>query len=454
LLRSITCIAGVALFAAAPIEAKIFLLLDERLKKSQIEQVIYKFVPLTNAAEVELNYVQNFLDGQKRNDALKKLKKGDHLLYLDAKEPAPAGSIDRKDLWRLFAEVAPATYAGKLKTHFLASSITKLPGAWGAFRCVHESGSDFKSGAGAVIQIKKLGKESDLELRFREIAHRAYLGQMVCINSPKADVIFELEISQSNIALSLGRMRFSAFNDAQALPFILSTDRRVEAPLALEIEPQVNENETEFFFQGDRITCEKKRCRKKSANFLLPQMTSPSQTFELAVRSDAASYFRGVAHIVSGKVRVASAPFTIAPHNWVAEVLFAIKNPSEYKSIFLGFLAALVAFMALVWGMVRTLSRIKIIPKDESPRQTSASVLVGEGNFEITASKNPFGCILVAFGGIVKVKIAGERVVVDAGGKSTEGNASHFMCTLNDGYNICVRNVDDKFLLEAYLVSH
>ncbi|HMY12096.1 MAG TPA: hypothetical protein PKC74_10755, partial [Turneriella sp.] len=46
-----------------PLSARLHLLVDERLRKSSLEQVIYRFVPPTSAPEVELTYVRNFMQG-------------------------------------------------------------------------------------------------------------------------------------------------------------------------------------------------------------------------------------------------------------------------------------------------------------------------------------------------------------------------------------------------------
>lgn len=73
---------GLALACSSALHAKIFLLLDDHLKGSAIEQSIYKFVPRTNATEVELNYARDFIKSEAAFEFGRKMKAGDRAIYI------------------------------------------------------------------------------------------------------------------------------------------------------------------------------------------------------------------------------------------------------------------------------------------------------------------------------------------------------------------------------------
>lgn len=470
-----------------PLEAKIFLLVDERLKKTSLEQTIYKFVPLTNATEVELRYVRDFLQGNAALEYLPTLKANDRALYIgserwpydlkdtqlltkehvvqfqgrisfliDAKISPPAGLFDRKDLWRKFAEISATRYAGSFATYHLRASGEKIPGDWKSFHCVHESGIELKSSKKGPLGFSVTGGEFSLALRFREKGDLNFLGRITCINAPRADTIFDLQIRQTDIEISAEKARTSAWNDAQPLRLTIRSSNTISAPLALEIEPQINTSPTEFFFQGDRVTCEKMRCRKKNADFLVPAMRDNEQYIELAVRADREAYFRGRANLMAGNIQVASTEIRVTPHSWLAEFTYALRNPSEYKLVFLGFLLALLVCILCIAVIVRIYSRIKerlAVPAPLPTLQTSASALVESGKYTLTASNNPFDCVLFGFGGIIELNITPTQVLLHTAGKEIAGTAENFHCALPDGYRVSVRKTEGKFLLETFLVS-
>lgn len=479
------------LFAPGVAHAKLFLLLDERLKKSRTEQIIYKFVPMTNASEVELNYVQAFMKDMSAASYATRLKGDDRGLYIGADTwPAdgyvteltqgrnwaetagkisflvessgpdyarmPKGLYPRRDLWRKYAELTHATYAGSFNTHFLDTTQNALPGgAWQGFTCVHESGRELKPGKNSPLTVSK----NNFQLSFRQLKQLSFVGALVCVNTPKADTIFEVHTAKTDVALEADAGRFSLWNEAQPLKVRVVSARQISAPLELEIRPEVNETQTEFFFQGERITCTSNRCRKKDARFLLPQFRDFNESFELAIRASGDSYFRGTLRLMSGEIEIARTSVRFTPQSRVAEVTYALRNPSEYQSAFLIILglcllaAALVAFLIV---FIRRLAAARAEkPVERMPKQSSASVVIERGvTYRMTAGENPFGCELYLFGGIVALRVEGDAVAVRHAGVDKVLPLENFRYDLPDGYTLEIRVLEGgALLLRAYLLD-
>lgn len=477
-------------FAPASLHATVYLLLDDRLKKTPIEQVIYKFVPLTSATEVELSYLHDFLAQNRAAEYLKKIKKGDHALYLSADAwPAPslqsffasaklndfAGKIDflaapgggegtpsrpqlllsHHDLWRRFAELTGARYAGFFEKHYLDANIEPLAkSSWSNYSCVHSTGRTFSAGRASPISAGGEG----FRLNFKVESQLVFLGRLVCINTPKADTFFELSTYKGDVELVAEPGRFSAWNEAQPLRLRVTSTRQVSAPLLLEIIPEVNREQTEFFFQGDRISCQDRKCIKKAARFLMPAMTELSQNFELAIRASGDSYFRGQLKLRSGEIEVARTEFRFLPASWLVEFSFALRHPSEYKTFFLHLLLVAILAILCIAGLVVLLRKatawVEARQKPAMPRQTSAGVRIDpEKNYRLTASQNPFGCELAYFGGIIDLKISGEKVLLKNGDRGQEVyDVKNFRVRLADGYVLKLKRPgDSEFFLEAYL---
>ena len=413
------------LFAPSFAHAKLFLLLDERLKKSRIEQVIYKFVPLTNASEVELNYVQGFLKDQSAPAFASKLKSDDRGIYIgadtwpddqhiseltnsrawfdtlgkisfivenNAPEYArmPKGLYPRRELWKKYAEFTRAKYAGFFATHYLDTTPGELKGDWPGFTCVHESGRELKPGKGSPLAIQK----NKFQVSFRQAKQLELTGNLACVNTPKGDAFFELQVAKTDVALEADSGRFSLWNEAQPLSVRVRSSRQITAPLALEIVPEVNETQVEFFFQGERITCTSKRCRRKDARFLLPQFRDFNENFEFAIRAPGETYFRGKLRLMAGEIEIARTEVRFTPQSWVAETSYALKNPSEYQSLFLIILALIAAVVGLSAVLSRALENLaaKIAERSarEIPRQTSATLPIERGvTYHMTAGRTP-----------------------------------------------------------------
>lgn len=478
-------------FTAPALHATVYLLLDDRLKKTPIEQVIYKFVPLTSATEVELSYVHDFPGQNRAAEYVKKIKKGDHALFLSADAwPSPSlrtffsaanleafsGKMDflaapgddgaaaasrpkqlltHHDLWRRFAELTGARYAGFFEKHYLDTNTEALgKNNWSSFSCVHSSGRTFAAGRTSLIATGAEG----LRLNFRLESQLPFMGRLVCINIPKSDAFFELNTYKGDVEISAEPGRFSAWNEAQPLKLRITSTRQISAPLFLEVVPEINPEQTEFFFQGDRISCKERRCVKKAARFLMPAMSALSQNFELAVRASGDGYFRGQLKLRAGEIEVARTEIRFLPASWLREFMYAMRHPSEYKSSFLRIL--LIVLLALLCTVVLVVLWRQFMvwlaarQKPALPRQTSAGIRIDPGKkYRLTASQNPFGCELAYFGGIIDLEVSGEKVRLKNGeGPEKLYDLENFRVHLADGYVLKVRQANQsEIFLEAYL---
>lgn len=458
-----------------PLDAKIFLLLDERLKKSAIEQVIYKFVPLTNASEVELQYVVDFMRGDTAATQAAKFSKNDRIFYIGQDKwpedsavksltasqvwgalsqkivfilaaagggafKAPPGIYEHRDLWRKYAEATKTVYSGFFNTHYLDATPKDLKGAWPAYTCVHESGRELSPTRHSPLKIAR----NQFHLLFQDRRQLALLGALVCINSPRADTIFEVQTAATDVAMTVLPTKFSAWNEAQPLAVTINTNRQITSPMTLQIIPESNATQTEFFYQGDRIVCTANRCTKKNARFLLPLFSDHEFHLELAVRAAGDSYFRGQLRLLSGEIEVARAPMRVTPHSWVAETLFALRHPSEYQRAFLiifaltvGGLIFVLSIFIYLRGLIRRAHERRRL---RVPTQSSASCAIHDGDrLLITATKNPFGCVLSEFGGIVTIALKDDIIELAQAGKVHCAPANNFSWQLPDGYLVSLQ---------------
>jgi len=479
---ALICLCGCLL----PLDAKIFLLLDERLKKSAIEQVIYKFVPLTNASEVELQYVTDFLRGDTAAVQAAKFAEKDRAFYIGQDKwpedsavkslvassawPAlsrkivfilaaagggalktPPNVYEHRDLWRKYAEATKTVYSGFFNTHYLDATPKDLKGSWPAYTCVHESGSELLPTRRSPLKIAK----NRFHLLFQDRRQLAFLGTLVCINSPRADTIFEVQTAVTDVALTALPTKFSAWNEAQPLAVTINTNRQITSPMTLQVIPETNATQTEFFYQGDRIVCTANRCTKKNARFLLPLFTDHEFHIELAVRAAGDSYFRGQLRLMSGEVELARTAIRVTPHSWVAETLLALRHPSEYQRAFLLILFLTIGgliFVSLIFiylrGLIRRANERRRL---RVPTQSSASCVIREGDsLLITATKNPFGCVLSEFGGIVTIALKDDMIELAQAGKVHRAPANNFSWQLPDGYRVSLKSGS---LLEVYRLS-
>lgn len=481
---------GLAITSAA--HAKVFLLLDARLKGSALEQSIYKFVPLTSATEVELNYANDFIKSEAAFEFGRKMKPGDRAIYIgserwpddaylsktvnrrewfdmlgkisflienNAPEYAqmPKGMFPRMDLWKKYAEITGTRYLGFHNKHTLDTRPEKLADStWPAFTCVHESGRDFISGKKSPLTISK----GQFSLSFRTRQQLSFAGNFVCINTPRADAIFEVRASKPDVSLEVPAGRFSVWNEARPLALSVRSNRLITAPLALEIVPEINQSPVDFVFQGEKITCDKKKCRKKNARFLMPALNEFENHFELAYRANGAAYFRGYFRLLAGENEVARTAVKFTPHSWLAETTYALSNPSEYQSLFsLGLAAFMVAVLLLyalwrllAYGVAALLAR----RKQPLPRQTSVSLEITAGQaFRITASENPFGCEIADFGGVVDFGLEDEVVTIGHGARAAQSFSPHgFVYDFADGYRMQLRPLAPRrWLLDLYQLS-
>ncbi len=474
-----------------PLSARIHLLVDERLRKSPLEQVIYRFVPLTSAPEVELSYVRDFLESDAAQIYAAKMREADRAIYIgrdrypgdaqigalmknrnwpellgkiyfliinDAPDyaPLPRGLFSHDDLWRKFAELSGARYAGFFNRHMLDNRVAEVKD-WrpGRGSCVHQSGVLLAPSARGPIRFHREG----FSLFYRQQEQAGLTGDWVCINSPLADTIFQVRVARTDVLLSVAAARFSAWNDAQPLSVRIQADRQISAPLALEFVPEINSTETEFFFQGDRISCSALRCGKKGARFLLPKMAELSQKLDLAFRGQADSYFRGAVRLMSGEIELARAPLRLLPHSWLSEMVYALSHPSEYRLFFLsglgGAILVLLAFFLLYRLLCSWLNRLKARQAEILPTQSSAVAEVAPGDtLRLTATDNPFGCELLGFGGIVKVEAQHEGVAISHGqGQGGSFTWSDFRYALPDGYVLDFRPAGSRARLYVYRLS-
>ena len=478
--------------ATGVVHGKVFLLLDDRLKGSALEQSIYKFVPLTNATEVELNYVHDFMKSDAGLDYGRKLAQADRAIYIGndrwpddeyvrtltnrrewfdmlgkisflivsnapAYAPMPKGLFARHDLWRKYAEVTSARFIGFFNKHTLdAQSETLSAGNWRSFTCVHESGRVVSPGKKSPVAINR----GRLSLTFRSKAQADFAGGLVCTNTPVGDTIFEVRATKTDVALQIPVARFSAWNEAQPLEVNVRSDRLIGAPLTLQVLPAVNARPVDFVFQGDKITCDKGRCGKKNAEFLMPQFTDFQHRFEIAFRGQGNDYFRGVMRLMAGEIEVARSEVKLTPHSWLAEAFYAFGNPSEYRSLFLLAFAAVVAailVLLLLIRLVRRLVRHIVSVRQQSvlPRQSSVSFLLADGvHYHITASENPFGCELADFGAVAEVLLQADRIVLRHGSRAPiEAAADGFTHDFADGYRLLVRRAGSGFRLDLFRLS-
>lgn len=474
-----------------PLSARIHLLLDERLRGARIEQVIYRFVPLTSAEEVELTYVAGFLQADVAPSYAVRMREGDRAIYIGADRypadaqiaaltkskswsdligkiyflvisdapdyaPLPRGFFKHEDLWRKYAELSGARYAGFYNSHFLDNRVVALKD-WrpGRGSCVHQSGYVLSPSARGPIRFQREG----FSLVYRYQGQADLAGDWVCTNTPLADTIFQVRVARTDVLLTAQAARFSAWNDAQPLTVTVQSDRQISAPLALEILPEVNSGETEFFFQGDRLSCVALRCGKKNARFLLPEMAALRQQFDLAFRGRSDAYFRGSIRLMAGEIEIARASFRLLPHSWLNEMSYAILHPSEYRLFFLyglgGVILVLVVFAVLYRLLTSWLQRLQERRAQVLPAQSSAVLEVAVGDrLQLTATENPFGCELLGFGGIVRVEIFADGVQIShgqrQGGRFPWGD---FRYALPDGYVLDFRPAGNRARLYVYRLS-
>ena len=483
------CLAALATTAA---QAKIYLLLDDRFKASPLEQSIYKFVPLTNAAEVELNYAHDFIKSEAAFEFGRKMKPGDRAIYIGGERwpddqflaktvnrrewfdmlgkisfliennapsyaTMPKGMFPRGDLWKKYAEVSGTRYLGFHNKHTLDTRPEKLAdSSWPGYTCVHESGREFSPGKKSPLAISR----GQFTLSFRTKQHAAFAGSFVCINTPKADAIFEVRAAKTDVSIEVPTGRFSVWNEARPLALTVRSNRQITAPLSLEIVPEVNQSPVDFVFQGEKITCEKGKCRKKNARFLMPALNEFENRFELAYRGNGGTYFRGTFRLMAGEIEVARTPVKFTPHSWLAETAYALSNPSEYQTLFsLGF-AALVVLVLVSVGLWRLVlygvASLRAHKKPPLPRQTSVSLEVMAGQaFRITASQNPFGCELADFGAVVDFSLEEEAVTISHGSRAPQSfSPQGFSYDFADGYRLQLRPLAPRrWLLDLYLLS-
>lgn len=481
-----------AFSATGAIHAKIYLLLDDRLKGSALEQSIYKFVPLTSATEVELNYAHDFIKSEAAFDFGRKMKAGDRAIYIgterwpddtylsktvnrrewfdmlgkisflienNAPEYAqmPKGMFPRMDLWKKYAEVSGTRYLGFHNKHTLDTRPEKLAdSSWPAFSCVHESGREFAPGKKSPLIISK----GQFSLSFRSKQQLSFAGNFVCINTPRADAIFEVRASRPDVSLEVPTGRFSVWNEARPLALTVRSNRLITAPLSLDIVPEINQTPVDFVFQGEKITCEKRKCSKKNPRFLMPALAEFENHFELAYRGQGGGYFRGFFRLLAGEIEVARTPVKFTPHSWVAETTYALSNPSEYQSLFwriAALLAATVLALYLLWKLIlRGIAALRAHKKPPLPRQTSLSLEITAGqSFRITASENPFGCEIVDFGAIVEISLEDEVVTIRHGSRAPQSfSPQGFVYHFADGYRMQLRPLAPRrWLLDLYQLS-
>ncbi|HNE18607.1 MAG TPA: hypothetical protein PKW28_03305 [Turneriella sp.] len=474
-----------------PLSARLHLLVDERLRKSSLEQVIYRFVPLTSAPEVELTYVRNFMQGEAAQVYAAKMREADRAIYIGADRypgdaqigalmknrawydllgkiyflvindapdyvPLPRGLFSHDDLWRKFAELSGARHAGFLNRHVLDNRVAALKD-WrpGRGSCVHQSGALLVPSARGPIRFHRDG----FSLSYRQKGQADMAGDWVCLNTPLADTIFQVRVARTDVLLAVKSARFSAWNDAQPLAVTLQSDRQISAPLALEFVPEVNSAETEFFFQGDRLSCAALRCGKKGARFLLPEMAGLSQQFDLAFRGRADAYFRGTIRLMAGEIELARASVRLLPHSWLTEMAYALSHPSEYRLFFLyglGGLILVLATLVLLYRFFRSwLGRLQARRAEVLPAQSSAVLEVAPGDsLRLTATDNPFGCELLGFGGIVRVDVLGDGVDISHGqGQGGRFHWADFRYALPDGYVLDFRPAGSRARLFVYRLS-
>lgn len=476
----------------APLSARIHLLLDERLRKSPIEQVLYRFVPLSSAAEVELTYVRDFLREENARTFAKKLRPNDRGIYIGAERypsdagiaalsksrdffgladkiyvlvvnhappfaPLPRGILPHEELWRKFAELAQIQYAGFHNLHYLDGRVVALKN-WRFERgdCVHESGLRITPPARGPIKFTREG----FALAFRHKEQARYTGDWVCTNTPRSDIIFQVRIARTDVMLAVPTPRFSAWNDAQRLVLSLRSNRQISVPLTFEIVPEFSRGETEFFFQGDRLVCSGTRCGKKSARFLLPQLSALEHDFEFAFRGPAENYFRGTLRLLSGELEVARVAVRLLPHSWLAELKYALLYPSEYRRFFIFGFAGAIFLLLLLYFAYRMLLHLL---QHHSARHRSLSLPVqSSGMLEVkigdellfTATHNPLGYELLGFGSIVRIAATLDGVTLRHGqGQQVEFAWQKFCYTLPDGYVFDFRPLGEKAVLYIYRLS-
>lgn len=472
------------------IHARIHLLLDDAMRKTDFEQVLYKFIPLTNAEEVDLFYMKDFLRGESAAEYIKNLPAKDRAIYMgkdrwpnmslqdisesahwketsarmlffiDADKKAasnlPPGVFPLHELWKKYAQMTQSDYLGHFSTHFLDH--TKIPlKDWKSTNptCVHESGK--------VLRARNtppwIFSSDSVRLNFTRQMQTQFVGRTVCINAPYASKIFEFDIDRTDVALSSLGARFSFWGDAQPLDIDIAATQHISQPLFLEIQPQVNKKPVEFFFQGERIQCEENNCRKKKVQYLVPQMRELTQTIRLAVRGENDAYFRGTLRLLSGDIEVARLQVRILPHSWVEEAALALKNPSEYRRFFLLLFASLVVFILLMILLVPIAKKLhsRWQRKSEEMIPTYANAVTQfkpHDRFLITASKNPFACILQGFGAVVEILIEEDKVVITHGlRKRHEAPHRNFCYQLEDGYVLDFRFDGECNRLYCYKLS-
>lgn len=483
----------IACLVAGRLEAKLHIFLDERLRGSAQEKVLYKFIPLTGAQEVDLVYVSDFMKVANSAQAVLKLGESDRGIYIgadrwpgdaeitrlikspewftmlgkisflvenDAPEYAalPRGLYSRGELWRKFAQLTGIDHAGIFSLHYLDTRPVELErGKWLRAVCTASASPADSARAAAPLQWGK----SSVRLNFKDPKQLSYLGHHVCIEAAGGHTIAELRIARTDVAIDAEDGRFSVWNEAQPLRVTLRSDRSITAPLHLRILPQSLSEPVDFFFQGDRVECDKTlRCRPGSAKFLLPQQKELIAKHDLAIRASGAAYFRGTLQLFAGSIEVARTDVRFTQHSWLAETVYALSHPSEYQGLFLLLLGALLLLTGSVWFLARHILRWRArrLERDAMPqaRQTSASVVMRAGHeLRLTAAENPFGCELADFGGIVDISLSATHFTIRHGnGAGATWPAAQVSYRLPDGYEIRLKPLGEgEYLLEVFLLS-
>jgi hypothetical protein len=478
--------------SASRLEARLHLFLDERLRGSSQEQVLYKFIPLTSAQEVDLTYVSDFLKPDVATAAAQKLGESDRGIYIgadrwpgdstisallksnqwftmlgkisflienDAPEYAalPRGLYPRSELWRKYAQLTGVEYAGLQSLHYLDNRPVEIKtGKWQKAVCIASSATERGDRFRSPIE----WKQDSIKINFRDSRQLAHVGHHVCINAPGGQVILELRISRTDLEFSAVNGRFSAWNEAQPLRVSMRSDRSIWAPLHLKVTPLAMTEPVDIFFQGDRIDCSNLQCRPKAARFLLPQSKDLNVSHEFAIRSSGNAYFRGMLQLMAGSIEVARTEVRFTPHSWLNETFYALSHPSEYQGLFLMALLSLFLAALLIWLLValtlRALRRLAERKNRVPVRQSSASLPVRPGmSLHLTALDNPFQCELLNFGGIVDITLSETEFEIrhgtSAGSKWPLGPVSY---RLPDGYMVRLRALPGgEFLLDVFLLS-
>jgi hypothetical protein len=483
----------IACLVAGRLEAKLHIFLDERLRGSAQEKVLYKFIPLTGAQEVDLVYVSDFMKVANSAQAVLKLGESDRGIYIgadrwpgdaeitrlikspewftmlgkisflvenDAPEYAalPRGLYSRGELWRKFAQLTGIDHAGIFSLHYLDTRPVELErGKWLRAVCTASASPADSARAAAPLQWGK----SSVRLNFKDPKQLSYLGHHVCIEAAGGHTIAELRIARTDVAIDAEDGRFSVWNEAQPLRVTLSIRSQHHSTVASENFATEPQRTCGFLFsrRSDRV-------RQNSAlqAWLRKISFTPAKELiakhDLAIRASGAAYFRGTLQLFAGSIEVARTDVRFTQHSWLAETVYALSHPSEYQGLFLLLLGALLLLTGSVWFLARHILRWRArrLERDAMPqaRQTSASVVMRAGHeLRLTAAENPFGCELADFGGIVDISLSATHFTIRHGnGAGATWPAAQVSYRLPDGYEIRLKPLGEgEYLLEVFMLS-